>query len=469
MARRRGCMVGLCMLLVLPAVRVLAAAGSTTSAGYPGDGAGVGWKAPVLQEDTTTIQLPAPINDVCAGCNGRYLILYCKSLSKLVVFDVSTAKISGYVSVPSADIRFTAGAEKLIVAVVDQKVLQRWDLASLTREVAVQQPFEAPIRQVVMGGASLGPLLTQIECSRDGPDPGFRFVDPTTFGLLEMNWVEHRTAVPTYLERLRIRASPAGELFGMWRYQIDPAGLLSLVRKGRSAEWHYEHSSADPLLPDANGRVLFAGDGAVYNGELRRVKGTPKPSQVLIPSMQSGYYLSIATETWNDRMTLSGRPTVYAVGSDQALGQGPALGNLGNARQMHSEISFVADKRIWFMPQAKLIVTIPTTDDRLVIHRFDPFELLEKSGIEYFYVASVPPPVARQGSVFRYLIDVRSRHGGVKFELGSAPAGMTISPAGVIDWVPATKTTGDDDVVVIVSIRDARGQEIFHCLRMAVR
>ena len=59
---------------------------------------------------------------------------------------------------------------------------------------------------------------------------------------------------------------------------------------------------------------------------------------------------------------------------------------------------FTADKRLHFLPDHKLLVTIPEAGDRLVLYRFDVAEALEKSGIDYLFVTSQPPTAAQRPS-----------------------------------------------------------------------
>ena len=58
--------------------------------------------------------------------------------------------------------------------------------------------------------------------------------------------------------------------------------------------------------------------------------------------------------------------------------------------------AFGADRRIFLIPSAKVLITIPETNDRLVLHRFDLDAALDKSGVDYLFVMSEPPSGARK-------------------------------------------------------------------------
>ena len=65
-----------------------------------------------------------------------------------------------------------------------------------------------------------------------------------------------------------------------------------------------------------------------------------------------------------------------------------------------SRESLTLDKRINYFPTADLLVTIPATRDQLVLRKLDVVAAMEKSGIDYLYVASLPPAAVAQALGF---------------------------------------------------------------------
>src|SRR5207248_9926601 len=121
-----------------------------------------------------------------------------------------------------------------------------------------------------------------------------------------------------------------------------------------------------------------------------------------------------------------------------------------------------------FIPDANLIVVIPETANRLILRRFDVMQALEKSDVDYLFVASRPPALAGKGMEYRYQVMVKSKKGGVKYKLDSAPKGMTVSSAGLVRWkVPAD--LADKDADVILSVSDTSGQEIFQTFKVNIQ
>src|SRR5262249_18322460 len=129
---------------------------------------------------------------------------------------------------------------------------------------------------------------------------------------------------------------------------------------------------------------------------------------------------------------------------------------------------FANDRRIHLIPEAKVLITIPSTNDKVVLHRLDVDRLLDKSGIDYLFVTSRPPAAARKGQVFTYQLAVKSKKGGVTCKLDSGPEGMTVSKAGLVRWaVPADFK--DKEVDVIVTVGDRSEQEVFHTFKLVIR
>ena len=101
------------------------------------------------------------------------------------------------------------------------------------------------------------------------------------------------------------------------------------------------------------------------------------------------------------------------------------------------------------------------------MHKFDLEAALAQSDVDYFLVTSSPPRSVKRGETYAYSVAVKSKRGGVTFNLDSGPKGMEISKTGEIKWqVPADSMEGNQDV--ILTLRDASGQDIFHTFTVRV-
>jgi len=126
------------------------------------------------------------------------------------------------------------------------------------------------------------------------------------------------------------------------------------------------------------------------------------------------------------------------------------------------------EKRIHFFPEANLLVTIPISPSKLVLRKLNVTRALEKSGIDYLFVNSIPPRSGKRGKTYEYQVEVQSKKGGLRYALDSAPAGMTVSETGKLQWEIPKKVT-ENPVIVIMTVGDAAGQEVYHTFRIKVR
>jgi hypothetical protein len=414
-----------------------------------------GAKVQAMEQEQVVKQLPAPVGDVAVGGGGRYLVLSLPKLRKLAVFDALTKALQ-YVSVGEAEPKLAAGADKLLVLLPESGVLQRYDLKTLQREVSVPLPVKGQITAFAMGAASPGPLLV-------GVGAGALFLDVRTLKALPVQWNEPAGISAT--EGPRVRASADGRTFGVWRADVGPSGLRVITLAGNRAKQHYEHIDVGHVIPGPDGKVVYTARGR-YTGEVKPLEAMPLQGGYDLPAVQGRYYLQV---TPNDTGVPGPvQPTTVTVNLEGDARPLLTLKDveLGKVNQWDREV-FNADKRVHFLPAFKLLVTIPDSNDRLVLRRLDLEEALEKSGIDYLLVTSEPPASVKAGDALEYQVTVKAKKGGVKYKLESGPKGMAVARDGKLTWkVPADY--GDKDVDVILSVGDATGQEVFHTFRFSV-
>jgi len=454
-----------------------AGAGATAPAGAGATGpAGAGATGPVttpppgtatLEGDYETRSLPEPIDDVVAGGAGRYLMFHLRKLRKLAVFDVTQAKITHYLSLNSDDVLYAAGGEKLLLVVRDQSKIQRFDLATLQVELTVPLPEVGQVDGVALGHASAGPALLM---TREGP----RFLDLAKLSLADPkkdnrgggNWWRPHPQYP-----LQVRASADGSTFAAWQPGISPSGIRLLTLEGDDAQYRYEHQSAGVLQPSFDGNLLFTGAG-IYSADLKPVSPERFRNLACFPSYHPAYFMAFSGQSrfYSPRGAEKPKLSLYTTGDQRLLVSFTEFTELNDpqASPISRSGPLSIDKRVHFFPTANLLVNIPATRDQLVLRRLDVAAALEKAGIDYLFVTSLPPATVSRGSTLTYTIAVKSRRGGVRCTLDNGPVGMTLSADGKLQWsVPAGEPVGRQGV--IVTIKDAAGQEVLHSFNIAVR
>jgi hypothetical protein len=407
-------------------------------------------KPPPLKEDKTTLRLPGSLRDVCVGGGGRFLILHLPQQRQLAIFDVNEAKIVKYLPAGDDNIKFAAGMEKLLVALPDKNVIQRWDLTNFEREVAAPLPAQGTVNALYMGSASAGPLLVGL--GNNDPRAGSStalFLDPRTLKSVAYRW--SKEPLNSFTSRLA-RLSPDGTVIA-WHEGVggEPHALKCAVLTGGTGNGAAVWPAAASLgVPGPDDRTLFTAAG-LFNTELKKTSSTLGGS--FLPATSGPYFLGLEKDALSFYLAGNDRPVAKLPGVEGVCEEGIAYGS--------SRDTINHDRRIHFIPDARLVIGIPTTNDRLVLYRFDPEQALEKSGIDYLLVTSQPPLTASKGRAYAYTLRIKSKKGGVKCKLESGPAGMKVTPDGKLTWeVP--RDFADAEVAVILTVSDATGQEIFH-------
>jgi predicted Zn finger-like uncharacterized protein len=452
----------------------------------PPDKAGPKWhpvaavpiKPAPLKQDREERKLPSSIDDVCVGGGGRFLLLSLPQLKQVAIFDVSEAKVTKFLSVPSTSPRVAAGMDKLFVADPAEGMIQRYNLLTFEKEITVRLPpgpTGAKVDALVTGSAANGPILVGYSAREKSGGSGV-LVDPVTFKEVNVEF-PNGARFPTFTPYLA-RASADGRTFVIHDgHGGEPHALKVITLNGSSGKVSGEVWPAPASLgnPSPDGSLIYTA-GGVFNPDLRDVTGGKRFSALPARHGQLSMRLEPAGDAYGIKRPSKGSSSGGSTVSFHFPKDDRAIGKLTNVEGIHHEgIAYGSsqdkinhDKRVHWVPDAKLLVTIPATNDRLLLYRFDPDEALAKSEIDYLYVTSTPVALAVRGDTYVYPVVVKSKKGGVKIKLESGPDGMKVGADGRITWdVP--KDFGQTETDVLLTVGDATGQEIFHSFRVAVR
>lgn len=445
------------------------------------------------QTEPLVRKLDAKLSDLVVGGGGRYLIMTLKEARQVAIFDVNSAEIVKRIDVPSDEVLIAAGAERLILLYPSEGVFQRWNLKKMTLEVkAEKQPISGRIHNIVMGSDSEAPILAfwsasqRNEPAASGP-ARCSFIDPMTFRVLKIEppragspmggaWTSEgsfRMYCQSGSDRIHLRASPGGTLFGSWCVSHGPSGLQTIAIEGRTVRLGYEHNALGHVVPGADGRTIFTGTGERRNADgnpFERVNGRSPSPESLIPSTDPNYYLAVAgisrgggqtsgSVSATVRLTSNGAELATARGLDEMADA--AGGSAGVADGM------TLDRRFHFIPAASLLVTVPPSNDRLVLRRLSLDEGIARPTTPVLVVTSPSDLPARRGQKLRHQIQVRSSPGGATFDLSLGPDGLSVSPDGLMTWqVPLGAEPKEYEAIVTVG--DVSGKQIFHTVRIKV-
>jgi hypothetical protein len=218
-------------------------------------------------------------------------------------------------------------------------------------------------------------------------------------------------------------------------------------------------------IPSPDGRIIY-GDGQVFN-----VTGVPTSKRSrdssngwIVPSVENAFYVSL--------QQLGNRNNILELGLGIGVqGEDQSVINIKESSGLDGLVSYPSgqtvrfDQHIFFVPDANVLAVLPLSKDKLFLYRIDIEKQLDEAGIDYLIVVSQPPSEVVPGKEMKYQIEARAKKGKVEYVLESAPDGMTLSADGLVEWlVPASLE--DDEVNVIITLRDSTGQQIFHNLTM---
>lgn len=416
---------------------------------------------PKVADGLQEIPLPETVDEIDVGGGGRYLALYFKALRKIGVFDVNQMKITGYVSATDADTKFAAGATKLIVVSGDSGVISRWDLATLKRELTQTIDLGGSAGHVILGSASAGPAL--VSGVGRGYDGGASLVDLNTLRVSPLTVQGSRG----FGGGGNIRVSANGNVIGIWATGVSPSGLQSYVKSGDTWTGYYEHDSVGAIVPSPDGRLLYTGMG-IFTNQLRRVGDSQSNLSLKysIPAVHGPYYMTLDAGDIRDQKKAVEKVYLKLEGDERPLVEIPNLDPLFRQEDRFARDTLTLDKRLFLIPDANVVVQLAGTKQKLLVVKFDIEEALKSSDVDFLIVSSRPPLAIKAGEQFTYQIAAKSKAGGVKYTLDAGPAGMKISPTGLLTWNSNDKSP--NKASVIVSVADASQQQIFHTFDLEV-
>jgi WD40 repeat protein len=310
-----------------------------------------------------TLSLPSPAQDVCVGRGGRFLIFHLPLARRVAVFDANEAKIVKLLPVAEQDILLAAGDDKLIMVSPGRNLFRRWNLKTLKREQLFFTQTRGSIRAMAMGSASAGPLVLV----RDG---GMELLDPQTFKPSDVQLPGGGLGMGVGVDRNSLRVSANG--------QVIVAGQNLLVRQGKEYKGFPAPAKA---VPGPDGQSLST------PGRLYTAKGEPLGEQVgghgkmvwYLPALHGSWYFSLnqVKGAGFAQSTLS--LSVYLPPVGRPLDTLPELDGLSGLVDWGSGQTQPFDRHVFPIPDANLVVILPVTKDRLILHRVDFNALLEKS------------------------------------------------------------------------------------------
>lgn len=318
---------------------------------------------PMMTESRIEVALPAAIGDACVAGGGRYLVFHCPKARNLVLFDVNTLKLEKPITVISDDVLFAAGMNKLMVIYPDSKDIIRYDLATLKLET--NEVLEVRQRPTVagMGSGVAGPLiLGGIPSQNNASKMALTFLDPDTLKEVRIEKAEGEFKV-TFAAAAKMRVSANGATIGAWFEQLQPTGLQIARLSGNTISGSYLADSVGNVSPGPDGQKVFTEKGLF--DAMAKPEG---PRTSVVPASQGIGHVSLAG-------TPGGKQQVAVWGPDKEkpLFQSDELPGFDGKRDPfeRDNPNLALDRRLFFIPDAKILVVVPPAANKLLIYRLD--------------------------------------------------------------------------------------------------
>jgi hypothetical protein len=307
---------------------------------------------PALAQGRATVELAGPVADVAVGGAGRYLVLHLPKQKQLAVFDVNQAKVVKTIPAPDDGLKFAAGMDKLLLVYGKDQNIERWSLTTFEREAAGQLNLKVPVVAVALGSASQGPLLVE---GCDWPNLGeAAFFDIHDLKRLDFGFNPHDFLATE--PNVFVRASANGKVFANQSYQ----GLQSCVLRNGRAQRHSGKGGNWPV-PAPDGKEIFTTSGQLSE-ELKEQPGVGGPCW---PAHHGPFYLNLALA---DR-----KPTlaIHRAGQEKPLTTVTTIAGPDVMPNALKGPMAALDKRIHLVPEARLLIVISASLDRLLLERVE--------------------------------------------------------------------------------------------------
>jgi hypothetical protein len=225
-------------------------------------------------------------------------------------------------------------------------------------------------------------------------------VEPATAVAADSSFDElvSQTCIPldTFLglarDLVHLRASTGGEFFSLWKTTGIPAGFMTIYLGADRYRRIHEHTGFGYLKPGPDGHTVFTQYGGLRDATAKPIGHNDRqenPSmrhsvgRCYLPSTSSAYYLGIGGMAFGARtgdaepvaVRDQGRREPFSVTVHRA--GGAVVMTLADVPEMVVSIEsqdfikhdFTIDKRFHLIPEADLLITVPPTNDRLVLRK----------------------------------------------------------------------------------------------------
>jgi hypothetical protein len=325
---------------------------------------------PALPADPSNIDLGGKVGQVAVGGGGRFIVMHFPMEGKLGLFDVTTARFNT-IPADAGEVRLAAGLSRAVLYVNATKIFRVYSLPDLGKQYDAAVDLFFGANSIAMGSRTNGPLLV---------DAGFGDIRLYDIAGRELSEIEGARGKPgIHSTPGGIRAAPDGKAFTTFDGFNDGQKTALLTATGTKWKVHLDFSQVPFPGPDGN----LYGNGVVMNrsGQDQRFGGIGAQShQWFVPSVSSGqYFLKVVPTTL--RMDGREKKSLSVTVHERKKGDNPVAGSptFAGLPEFDGIINVFGgidhdhayDHHLFLMPEAKLLVILAGSKDRLVLRKVD--------------------------------------------------------------------------------------------------
>ena len=407
------------------------------------------------------LPLPGPASQRAVAGDGRYLLLSFNACQKIAVFDLQTATILRWIETGTTKFFVAGGTTRMVVVDPAKRELKRYRLDSGALEQTEIYPGEPDgVAGATMGSASEGPLLMWDLEPLAGHATPLRIVELDTLKLRLTEALQGNSAFERPLPLHSLSASADGRFFTpVWRTSNSgysaPAGPDSL--RGISSSYMAAiFEVADPKNGrgfGANRRAHISKTGLMMiNNSSIEARANYSHGNLSLKDRSTGDYVE---DFWYSHDARAQQPS-FKVYFHRAR-------SLETLADMEVPLPWgaqggwqMADAIYYSQPQKTLAIAYEAPSV-LFVKRFDAAAEIKRRAVDHVAFTGMDLQTVYAGKKLSYQLTAIPNEPGMTFELREGPAGMTVSPSGLVEW------TAPDDVKirmpVQVAVKNARGKE----------
>ena len=321
---------------------------------------------PALPADPSNADLGGKAGQIAVGGGGRYIVMHFPDNGKLGLFDVSTAQLYR-TDADNGDVRLAAGLSRAVIYSPSANIMRVYEIPSMTKLYEGASPAHG-LRSIAMGSRTNGPVLGV-----------GTFGDPVLveLGANELKEVEGARKERAELHWNALRASPDGTAFTTFDGFRNNQKTTLLTFENR--QWKVQKDIGEVPFPGTDGNLY--GNGMVMNrsAQDQRFGGVGAGSnQWFVPAVSgNGYFLKVVPKDIGvgfkakKSMTVTvhaNRNSVATVATVNLEGL-PEFDDLMD--RFGRQPAVALDQHLFLVPEAKLIITLTASKDRLVLRRLD--------------------------------------------------------------------------------------------------